>query len=308
MQRMLLTLLDGTTVFIRPIAPEDKALLVSGLRHLSPETAYRRFLSPKVRFSDAELRYLTEVDGHDHIAYVAVDGDTLVAVGRVVRTTEDRRDTADMAIVVGDPWQGLGLGRRLATLLAEKAAAGGRDPDRGHDAGRQPSRAAADEARRHRLRARRALARRARSRHSSGRRTASTLKRPCAGADGPESEPPSQYQRAARRHSRRPRRAADARARRRRLGRPRRARPGPEALSAALQHRGWDAVLYGGEGPEAVPSRKALALVRLADPHLPFVAVSPHMRAGELSAVLRGLPSGVPTVHDLAQLSARPDA
>jgi acetyltransferase len=119
---MLLTLLDGTTVFIRPIAPEDKQLLVSGLRNLSPETAYRRFLSPKVSFSDAELKYLTEVDGHDHIAYVAVDGDTLIGVGRVVRTSED---TADMAIVVGDPWQGLGLGRRLAKLLAEKAAAAG---------------------------------------------------------------------------------------------------------------------------------------------------------------------------------------
>jgi GNAT superfamily N-acetyltransferase len=122
MQRMLLTLLDGTTVFIRPIEGEDKALLVAGLRQLSPETAYRRFLSPKVSFSDAELKYLTEVDGHDHIAYVALDGDALVAVGRVVRTTDD---TADMAIVVGDPWQGLGLGRRLATLLAEKAAAAG---------------------------------------------------------------------------------------------------------------------------------------------------------------------------------------
>ena len=87
MQRMLLTLLDGTTVFIRPIAPEDKPLLAAGLRNLSPETAYRRFLSPKVRFSEDELRYLTEVDGHDHIAYVAVDAaTTLVAVGRVVRT------------------------------------------------------------------------------------------------------------------------------------------------------------------------------------------------------------------------------
>ena len=36
MQRMLLTLLDGTTVFVRPIAPEDKPLLVQGLRRLSP--------------------------------------------------------------------------------------------------------------------------------------------------------------------------------------------------------------------------------------------------------------------------------
>jgi len=79
---------------------------------------------------------------------------------------------------------------------------------------------------------------------------------------------------------------------------------GPEALSAALQRRGWDAVLYGGDGPLAVPSRKALEMVRLADPHLPFLAVSPRLRPGELSAILRGLPSGVPSVPDIAQLPA----
>ena len=48
-----------------------------------------------------------------------------------------------------------------------------------------------------------------------------------------------------------------------------------EALVAALRRRGWGAVLYGGDGPQAVPARKALELVRLADPHLPFLAVSP---------------------------------
>ena len=80
---------------------------------------------------------------------------------------------------------------------------------------------------------------------------------------------------------------------------------GAEALSAALQRRGWQAVLYGGDGPQAVPSRKALALVRLADPHLPFIAVSPHVRPGDLSAVLRGLPGGVPTVSDLSKLPDR---
>ena len=122
MQRMLLTLLDGTTVFIRPIAPEDKPLLSAGLRNLSPETAYRRFLSPKVRFSADELRYLTEVDGHDHIAFVAVRGDQLVAVGRVVKTAPD---TADIAILVWDEWQGLGLGSWLARRLADAAAAEG---------------------------------------------------------------------------------------------------------------------------------------------------------------------------------------
>ena len=80
---------------------------------------------------------------------------------------------------------------------------------------------------------------------------------------------------------------------------------GTEALSAALQRRGWDAVLYGGDGPLAVPSRKALEMVRLADPHLPFLAVSPRMRPGELSAILRGLPSRrADACPDVAQLPA----
>ena len=77
---------------------------------------------------------------------------------------------------------------------------------------------------------------------------------------------------------------------------------GAEALSAALQRRGWEVVLYGGEGPLAVPSRKALEIVRIADPHLPFIAVSPHLRRGNLSAILRGVPDGVPSVPDLSEL------
>ena len=139
MQRMLHFLLDGTLVTIRPIEPEDKRLLVDGLRRLSPEAAFKRFLSPKVRFTDAELKYLTEVDGHDHIAYVAVEGDTLVAVGRVVRVDAD---TADIAILVWDEWQGLGLGRWLARPPGRRRGGGGHDADRRHDAGRQPPRAA----------------------------------------------------------------------------------------------------------------------------------------------------------------------
>jgi acetyltransferase len=117
MQRMLLTLPDGATAYVRPIAPEDKPLLVEGLRRLSPETSFRRFLSPKVSFSAAELRYLTEVDGRDHIAYVAFLDGQFAAVARAVRTEPD---TAELAITVGDRWQGRGLGRALATLLADR--------------------------------------------------------------------------------------------------------------------------------------------------------------------------------------------
>jgi EAL domain-containing protein (putative c-di-GMP-specific phosphodiesterase class I)/PAS domain-containing protein len=77
---------------------------------------------------------------------------------------------------------------------------------------------------------------------------------------------------------------------------------GAEALGAALQRRGWNAVLYAGDGPDPVPARKALALVRLADPHLPFLAVSPFVHAGDLAAVIRGLDGAAAVVPNPAQL------
>jgi EAL domain-containing protein (putative c-di-GMP-specific phosphodiesterase class I)/PAS domain-containing protein len=77
---------------------------------------------------------------------------------------------------------------------------------------------------------------------------------------------------------------------------------GAEALVAALRRRGWGAVLYGGDGPQAVPARKALELVRLADPHLPFLAVSPFVHAGDLAAMVRGLDGAAAVVPDPTQL------
>ena len=124
---MVFELDGGTRVLIRPIEPGDKEKLVNGLRQLSEESIRRRFLAAKPRFTTAELRYLTEVDGVNHIALVAVledDPEQLVAVARCVRLP-DRHATAEMAIVVGDPWQNQGLGRALATALADAAKAVG---------------------------------------------------------------------------------------------------------------------------------------------------------------------------------------
>jgi hypothetical protein len=62
---------DGALILIRPIRADDKRFLEDGLRQLSDESVHRRFLSPKRSFSRAELLYLTEVDGRDHVALVA---------------------------------------------------------------------------------------------------------------------------------------------------------------------------------------------------------------------------------------------
>ncbi len=123
---MLHTLPDGTRILLRPIEAADKHRLSVALGRLSQETIRRRFFAAKPRFTTGELRYLTEVDGRNHLALVAFeadDPDTIVGVARCVRLPEP--DTAEFAIVVGDPLQGRGLGTLLARELAHAARAAG---------------------------------------------------------------------------------------------------------------------------------------------------------------------------------------
>ena len=74
--------------------PTTRAVSPTGLQRLSPESRHKRFLMPKPRFSSSELRYLTEIDGFDHVAIVAVsaeDPDVFYGVARFVRLREDPR-------------------------------------------------------------------------------------------------------------------------------------------------------------------------------------------------------------------------
>ena len=120
---VLTRLADGTPLIVRPIRTDDKPLLTGGLAQLSPASRQQRFLSPKQRFTLAELRYLTEIDGVDHVAYVALRGDApkeLVAVARLVRDAE-HPERAEIAVVVGDCFQRRGVGTLLGDLLATAA-------------------------------------------------------------------------------------------------------------------------------------------------------------------------------------------
>jgi RimJ/RimL family protein N-acetyltransferase len=115
---------DGVPVLIRPIRADDKRMLSEALRRLSPDSAQRRFLTPKRSFSRAELRYLTEVDGRDHVAlvaeYPAEPVRRLIAVARFVRLADDT-EAAEVAITVADSWQQRGLGSLLSERLADQA-------------------------------------------------------------------------------------------------------------------------------------------------------------------------------------------
>jgi GNAT superfamily N-acetyltransferase len=113
---------SSETLLIRPISPDDKQQLVEGFQRLGERSRYRRFLSPHEHLSEAELRYFTEVDHHDHEALIAIDPDSHEGVGvaRYVRSTSEP-SAAELAVAVVDDWQGRGVGGRLAAALADRA-------------------------------------------------------------------------------------------------------------------------------------------------------------------------------------------
>jgi GNAT superfamily N-acetyltransferase len=117
---MPLRLTDGTQVTIREIQADDKGLLAAGHARLSERSRLHRFLGSKPRLTKSDLRYLTEVDGTNHYAVVALLGADIVGVARWVRLIDDPEE-AEAAVVVGDRLQGKGLGKILAREIADAA-------------------------------------------------------------------------------------------------------------------------------------------------------------------------------------------
>ncbi len=116
------TLGDGRHVSIRPVVPEDLEALREAIEAADEDTLYRRFLTPRPRFSEAALRRLVELDYRDRMALVAIDDTGRgVAIGRYERIGRD----AELAIVVDPSWRRVGLGTLLIRRLAAEAAANG---------------------------------------------------------------------------------------------------------------------------------------------------------------------------------------
>lgn len=116
---------DGRRLVFRPIEPSDKEILAAGFARLSPESRYRRFFRSIDHLSEAQLRYLTEVDGEDHVAWVAVLPDEPpelqgAGVARWVRL-RDQPDVAEGAVTVVDSLQGNGIGKTLLYLVTHVA-------------------------------------------------------------------------------------------------------------------------------------------------------------------------------------------
>jgi GNAT superfamily N-acetyltransferase len=105
------------------LEPSDREPLLRLFYRLSPETLYRRFMSPVARPEQVPVDRLLDVDHRDREAIVAVGDGEIVGVARYFR--QPGSDTAEMAVVVADAWQRQGLATRMLGALAERASAVG---------------------------------------------------------------------------------------------------------------------------------------------------------------------------------------
>jgi protein lysine acetyltransferase len=112
---------DGTELYLRPVLPGDNERTTNGPVEFSSETMYRRFQSTRAP-TKSLMTYLFEVDYVDHFVWVMTDGPEgpVVADARFVRDESDST-VAEIAFIVGDIYQGRGIGTFLMGALAVAA-------------------------------------------------------------------------------------------------------------------------------------------------------------------------------------------
>lgn len=114
---------DGSEVELRPLEPADRERIKRLFFRLSPESVYRRFLSPIQEPSEVGLDRLLDIDHAGREAVAAVVKDEVVGVARYFRA--DGATEADIAVLVEDAWQGRGLSLLLVDRLASLARSRG---------------------------------------------------------------------------------------------------------------------------------------------------------------------------------------
>jgi acetyltransferase len=112
---------DGRTVVLRPIKPEDEPLWLEMFQNFSEESIrYRFFQILKDTPHETRIRYCN-IDYDREIAVVpelTEDGHKkILGVARVSIEPDGKK--GEIAFIIADPWQGLGLGTKMVDYAIE---------------------------------------------------------------------------------------------------------------------------------------------------------------------------------------------
>jgi acetyltransferase len=101
----------GQGLRIRPIRPDDEALLQAFTRRLTAEDIRLRFFGPLRELSHEMAARLTQIDYDREMAFLLLDGKELLGVGRLA--ADPGFEQAEFALVVASDLQGRGYGTLL---------------------------------------------------------------------------------------------------------------------------------------------------------------------------------------------------
>jgi acetyltransferase len=106
---------DGPGVIIRPIRPEDEPLMEELFENSSEQTLMLRFFRKTSDISHEELVRYCNIDYDRELSFVAVlpsgQRERLIGEARISKLPD--LENAEMAVIVGDQWQGQGIGKAL---------------------------------------------------------------------------------------------------------------------------------------------------------------------------------------------------
>jgi GNAT superfamily N-acetyltransferase len=106
-------------IHLRVATGADREKLRAMFARSSPETIYRRFHIPYPEVPEWMLTLMVATNHHDGEVLVAVGEEKIVAHAMYVRQEDD--EVAEMAIIVEDRWQSMGVGKSLFLELARRA-------------------------------------------------------------------------------------------------------------------------------------------------------------------------------------------
>jgi acetyltransferase len=119
-----IVLLDGQTVLVRPIRPEDELLYAKFFEVESADDVRLRFFGPVKNRDLAFFSKFTHIDFDKAMAFIALDEKSGEMLG-VARLHDDANDdgAAEYAIIVRSDLKNHGLGRALMLMIVEYAMA-----------------------------------------------------------------------------------------------------------------------------------------------------------------------------------------